>query len=255
MKRIIPYGISYDTVNTIDKYASRLLYISTGLSVLISLIGRYEWFPVLKEPLIVINISFICLYAFLDQRSHYIFTQAEMKRRLDWLDHSFGTNFSGKKSEGYFTNESLEAGLKKLAVNCFENAHHTNFIISRMSPVTLTKTIILVLIFIFSSLIGDREIARLFFELSFPALLINKLIRTIFYRTKISHVYDRFKTLFNDLMTTDFNNKTAEALRDIVEYETTLAWASTPLDSEIFYKHKDRLAEEWEDLKKEYKIT
>jgi hypothetical protein len=56
------------------------------------------------------------------------------------------------------------------------------------------------------------------------------------------------------LIKIDFENKTAEALRDIVEYETTISWASTPLRSRIFWKYKDKLAIEWEEFKQDYKI-
>lgn len=36
----------------------------------------------------------------------------------------------------------------------------------------------------------------------------------------MADVQDRFRLLFNDLMKNGFENKTAEALRDILEYET-----------------------------------
>ena len=178
-----------------------------------------------------------------------------MKRRLDWLDNSFQTNFSGKKSQNYFTNEKLSPGLYKLAVNCFENSYHTQFIISKMLSLIITQTIIIVLAFIVSAYFGNREIIRLFFELSLPAFLIQKLIKAIIYSSRIAEVHDKLKCLFNDLMKHDFDGKTAEALRDIIEYETALSWASIPLSSKMFWKNKDKLAEDWSELKREYKIN
>lgn len=252
--RIIPYSISYDTVEKLNKYASILLYTSTVVSIAISLLGYLDLLNNLKNILTVFNILFISIYVFLDNRANYVFTKAEMKRRLDWLDNSFGTNFSGKKSQNYFTNEHLSPGLNKLAINCFENSFHTQFVISKMLPAIIVQTIIIVLIFVVSASVGNREIIRMFFELSLPAILIQKLIKAIYFSSRISDVHDRFKSLFNDLMKTGFENKTAEALRDIVEYETALSWASTPLNSKIFWKYKDYLASEWEELKQEYKI-
>lgn len=253
-KRIVPYSISYETVESLNKLADIMLYASTALSIAISLLGYFQLLLSLKTTLIGINILFICTYVFLNNRANYIFTKAEMKRRLDWLDHSFGTNFSGKRSQGYFTNEQLSPGLYKLAVNCFENGYHTQFIISKMLGAIIIQTIIVVLIFISSAYIGNREIIRLFFELSLPAILIQKLIKAVYFSSRINEVQDRFKNLFNDLMKFGFENKTAEALRDILEYETALAWASTPLKSKVFRKYQDRLAQEWEQLKKEYQI-
>jgi len=43
-------------------------------------------------------------------------------------------------------------------------------------------------------------------------------------------VQDRFKSLFNDLMQLGFDNKAAEALRDILEYETALVLGIYPIE-------------------------
>jgi hypothetical protein len=252
--RIVPHSNLFAAVDRLNKYATILLYTSTVISIVISLLGYFNLIPDLKATLIGINILLICIYVFLDNRANYIFTKAEMKRRLDWLDNSFGTNFSGKKSENYFTNEHLSPGLYKLAVNCFENSYHTQFILSKMLPGIIVQTIIIVLVFISSAYIGNREIIRMFFELSLPTILIQKLIKAIYFSSRMQDVHDRFKSLFNDLMNFGFDNKTPEALRDILEYETALSWASTPLSSKIFWKYKNNLASDWEELKQEYKI-
>jgi len=252
--RIVPHNISYERVARLNKYAIILLYTSTFLSVGISMLGYFNLLTDLKTVLIVLNSMFISGYVYLDNRATYLFTKVEMKRRLDWLDNSFGTNFSGKKSKNYFTNEHLSPGIYKLAVNCFENSFHTQFIISKMLPVKITQTIIIVLIFISSAYIGNREIVRLLFELPLPIILIQKLLKAVFFSSRMMDVHDRFKSLFNDLMQFGFENKMAEALRDIVEYETAISWASTPLSSKIFWKYTDQLSADWEELKKEYKI-
>lgn len=252
--RIVPYSISYSTVEKLNKYATILLYTSTAISLTISLLGYFNFIPDLKTTLIGFNILLICVYLYLDNRANYIFTKAEMKRRLDWLDNSFKTNFSGKKSKNYFTNEQLSPGLYKLSVNCFENSFHTQSTISKMLPAIITKTIIIVLIFISSAYVGNREIVRMFFELSLPAILIQKLIKAVYFSSRMVDVFDRFKLLFNDLMKHGFENKTAETLRDILEYETALSWASTPLDSKLFWKYQKEMAKEWDELKEEFQI-
>jgi len=253
--RIAPLDMSYNTVGRLNKIATLLLYTSTLISICITTLGYFKLLPPFQIFLIVVNSLFICLYLFLDGRASYIFTRAEMKRRLDWLDNSFETNFSGKKSKNYFTNDNLSPGLYKLAVNCFENSYHTEFIISKMLPSIFVETTIIALAFVTSSYLGNKEIVRLFFELSLPAILIQKLIKAVIYSSRIAEVHDRFKLLFSDLMKHEFDCKTAEALRDILEYETALAWGSIPLQSKIFWKFKDELASDWIELKKEYKIS
>ena len=253
-QKIVPNSASYEQVERLSSISDIFLYTTTVLSIGISLLGHYNYLPDLKDTLIIINIMLVCVFVFLDNRANYIFTKAEMNRRLDWLDNSFGTNFSGKKSEGYFTNEHLSPGLYKLAVNCFENSYHTQFIISKMQLKIIIQTIIIVLFFIVSASIGNKEVIRLFFELSLPVVLIQKLIKVTIFTSRMADVHNRLKLLFNDLMKTGFDNKTAEALRDILEYETALSWASTPLSSKVFQKYKDKLAGDWEEYKKNYNI-
>jgi hypothetical protein len=67
-------------------------------------------------------------------------------------------------------------------------------------------------------------------------------------------VQERFKALFNDLSRSEFDRYTAGALRGVIDYETTLAWASIPLKGKLFTKYKSQLAAEWEELKTSYSI-
>ena len=252
--RIVPFSSSYDVAEKYSKYSDGLLYASTVLSIVISAMSAKHMFKDEQVILIAINSAIICLLFYFDNSSNYVFTRAEMKRRLDFLDNAFDTKFSGKKSQEYFTNEHLSPGLYKLAVNSFENCHHSQFTISTMLPALIAKTFIIIILFIFSAYLGNGEIMRLFFELALPVYLAQKLFKAWCYSARMSALYDRFKSLFNDLMKQDFADKTPEALRLILDYETALAWASTPLSSKIFWKNKDRLAQEWDELKLEYTI-
>lgn len=255
LRRIVPHDNLYKRVGELSKYSNWLLYISTIISVVISTLNYNKLLPALQDVLIGLNCTMIALLLYFDNRGSYLYTRAEMRRRLDWLDNSFDTNFSGKKSENYFTNEHLSPGLYKLAVNCFENSFHSEAILSKMMPAMITRTLAIIVSFILSSYFGNSEIVRMFFEITLPALLVQKMIKVIIYSSRMNEVLDRFKSLFNDLKKADFENKTAEALRDILEYETALSWASTPLSSKVFFKHKDILAKDWNELKREYNIA
>lgn len=253
--RIVPFSTSYDLAEKHGKYSDRLLYISTGVSIIISVLSCNEISKDVQHALIALNSAFICALFYFDNSSNYIFTRAEMKRRLDLLDNAFDSKLSGRKSQEYFTNDHLSPGLYKLAVNCFENSHHSQFTISKMLPGLIAKTAAIVLLFVVSAYIGSGEIIRLFFELSLPVYLAQKLFRAWCYSVRMASIYDRFKSLFNDLLKHDFSDKTAETMRLILDYETALAWAATPLSSKVFFKNKDKLATEWDDLKQEYNIN
>src|SRR4051794_21452971 len=100
---IVPHSEMYKKVDKLNQCTIILLYTSTLISIGVSTLSYNGLQPDLQTFLIVINSIFISLIIFLDSRASYIFTRAEMRRRLDWLDNSFETNFSGKKSKDYFT--------------------------------------------------------------------------------------------------------------------------------------------------------
>lgn len=252
--RVVPTDATYGRVGNLNKNAEIILYVSTAFSIVISILGYLNKFNDLKTTLTGVNIILIVCYAYFDNRGQYIFTKAEMKRRLDYLDNSFETNFSGKRSENYFTNDVLTPGIYKLAVNGFENCFHTQFIVAKMFPKILLQTIVIVALFICSAYIGNREVIRMFFELSLPLVLMQKLIKTVFFTSRLERAIDDFKHLFNDLLHADMDKKTAEALKNVLEYESALSWASMPTSSKVFFKYKDELAAEWEELKTKYQI-
>ena len=116
------------------------------------------------------------------------------------------------------------------------------------------ETIIIILLFIISAYIGNREVIRTFFELILPLSVIQKLIKAIFFTSRMNQVVENFKSLFNDLMRSNDCDKTPEFIRDILDYETTISWASIPLDSKIFEKFKNKLAADWAELTIAYNI-
>lgn len=253
LMRLVPFAKSYKVIETWNGYADLLLYGSTVLSLVITFLG-VELGEAIKTVLITLNCILIVAYVCIDNWCSFSFAKTEMTRRVDWLDNSFNTNYSGQRSQGYFTNENVSPGLYKLAVNSFENSHHTHFIISKMITGIFLKTIFIAVLFIVSFFYGDRELLRLLFELPLPVILCQKFFKALIYQSRIEHVQDRFKTLFNDLANADFDKYTAGALRGVIDYEATLSWASIPLRGKLFFKYKDQLAEEWEQLKVNYGI-
>ncbi len=251
--RFVPFAQSYNTIEKWNGYADWILYGTTVLSLVITFLGN-ELGETVKTMLVAINCVSIVGYVCIDNWCSFSFAKNEMTRRVDWLDNSFNTNYSGQRSQGYFTNENVSPGLYKLAVNSFENSHHTHFIISKMMTGIFLKTIVVAIFFIVSVFFGNRELLRLLFELPLPVILIQKFFKAFIYQSRIERVQDRFKTLFNDLANTDFEKYTAGALRGVIDYEATLSWASIPLKGKLFFKYKDQLAEEWEELKINYGI-
>lgn len=252
---------NYERVNDINKRKNWLLYTSTIITLLLSVNEKYQFtseynaFEVYSQVIVALNLLLIVGYLIFDFRATYIFSRAERTRTLQYLDNSFDTNFAGRKVENYFSQEKLNSGFYKLSVNCFENVFHTVSITREMQPKAYVKAVIVVLVFVFSAAVGDKGIVRSIIEAILPLALLQEAIKLSFFILRLDNLLDNFKSFFTSIKTSDFINKEPEAMRYVIEYETTLAWASMPLDTKIFLKLKNQLASDWEILKIEYKIN
>ena len=251
----------YDRVTYLNGWKEKALIASTVFTVLFTLNEKYrisEKYNELKDyidVLISFNLVIILTYVILDNRANYIFNKAERVRRFQYLDNSFDTSFAGNRISNYFSQDNLTPGFYKLAVNCFENTFHTFNIVRKMQFKTYRLALIVFIVFVFSAAVGEKGIVRALIEAILPLALIQDAVRTMLFINKLEHLYDSFKSLFNSWKESPFVNKEPEAMKQVIDYETTLAWASMPLDSKIFKKEQSTLATEWEILKTEYKIT
>ncbi|MNY50095.1 hypothetical protein D3C86_1855720 [compost metagenome] len=123
-----------------------------------------------------------------------------------------------------------------------------------MQPKAYVKAVIVVLVFVFSAAVGDKGIVRSIIEAILPLALLQEAVKLSFFILRLENLLDNFRSFFTSIKTSDFVNKEPEAMRYVIEYETTLAWASMPLDTKVFLRLKDQLASDWENLKVEYKI-
>jgi len=250
----------YDRVQKLTSYKNIILAVSTIITLLLTLNEKYklaERHQELRDYVIVfigLNSILIILYVALNFRADYIFTKAEKLRRLQYLDNSFDTNFAGKKTENYFTQDNIEPGFYKLCSNCFENSFHTFNIVKQMQNNVYTKAGFVLLIFIFSASVGDKSIVRALIEAILPLSLVQDAIKISVIVTRLESILDNFRIFFSNIKNSSFSNKEPEAMRLVIDYETTLAWASLPLDSKVFLRLQKPLSEEWEILKNEYEI-
>ncbi len=252
---------NFDRVIEINRRKIKILYASTLITLLLTINEKYKfliYYPDLEvyaQVVIAINLILIVSYLLLDFRATYIYSRAERNRTLEYLDNSFDTNFGGKKVANYFTQSKLNPGFYKLAVNCFENVFHTFYITREMQAKIYGKAITVIILFIFSAAVGDKGIIRSLIEAILPLTLLQDAIKLSYFISRLDKLLDNFKAFFTTLSSTGFANREPEALKYVIEYETTLAWASIPLENKIFYKMKNKLGNEWEELKLLYKIT
>lgn len=256
----MPQKNDYERVGSINKKKTYFLIISSVITLLLTLNEKYKLthlYPELNDYLVVViglNSMLIVSYVSFEMRANYIFTKAEKLRRLQYLDNSFNTNFAGRRVENYFTQDQIEPGFYKLCVNCFENNFHTYNVVRSMQSKIFGKAVIVLMIFIFSASVGDKSTIRTLIESILPLALVQDAIKTSIIITRLEGILDSFKSFFTALKTSTFTNKEPEAMKLVIDYETTLAWASMPTDSAIFLAMRTELALEWEDLKREYQL-
>ena len=260
--RVVPVDIQFKAVERLKFWSSNVLWATTGLTPLISILDSEptfawlpEWYPALKQWLIAINCCLIAAYAVLEFAASYQLSNAERDRRLDFLDNALGTRYAGQTSIGYFTNEDLRPGIYKCLVNCFENNSHSLSIVQLMFPREVTKSLIVAAIFVLTAVFGKRELVRLFFELPLAAVVLQDALKLFIFKQRLAHNQETMRFLFNDMRGQPFDDgRVAAAMRDILGYETIISWAAIKLDSELFNKHWDELAQNWEHLKKQYDV-
>ncbi|QRR03084.1 hypothetical protein [Dyadobacter sandarakinus] len=250
----------YDRVTNIEKWKTNILYLSTIITLSLTIDEKYEFSKrsdVLLDYvnwLIGINSIFVFVYVWMEIQGNLIFSKAERNRTLQYVDNSFDTNFAGKKLDNYFTQDKLSPGFYKFSVNCFENTFHTFNIVKQMQLKTYAKAAVIFAVFMFSATVGEKGMARYLIESILPLSLIQQAIKLAIFVTRLDNLLEVFSTFFSSLRGKDFTDREPEALKNVITYETILAWASIPLDSKVFTKMRDELADEWSQLKISFSI-
>jgi hypothetical protein len=251
----------YDRVHLIGVRKNWLLWISSFLTVVFSVNNKYGYTELHKELqdyvdwLIAVNSLLVVGYLVAEGRANYIFTKAEKRRRLQYLDNSFSTNFADAQAQNYFSQDNLTPGFNKLAANCFENTFHTFSVLKLMQWSIYRNASIVCIIFFFTAFIGEKGAARTLIEAVLPIVVLQEAVRTAIFITRLETLLESFRSLFSSIRSNGFHNKEPEAMKHVIDYETTLAWASMPTDSDVFLPNRQRLAQEWNVIKTTFQIS
>ncbi len=253
---IIPFKNSFDNAKTYDKYANNVLYISTIIIIIafILQVANENW-KYISEILNSINCFFIVAFAVLEFITKSIFAEASSQKRYDYIDNSFETSFSEENSENYYSNDNIEKGIYKMAVNGFENSYFTYNIAKKMIKSLWIKNTLIAIIFIFLAIMGFNSAFVMILQLSLPLILLNQAIKHTVFVNRINKIYENYRRLFQDLKSnTNRELKNPEILINVIEYESTLSWGSILLDTTIYNELNDELSEKWEEMKLNYQI-
>jgi len=252
----VPFRNKFDNAKLYDKYANYVLWFST-LLIIFAFLLKIIWPDLSYVSNIInkVNCLFIVAYAVLNFITDYIFYKASYHKRLDFIDNSFDTSYSEENSSEYYSNDDIENGIYKLAVNSFENSLFTYNISKKMLIRIWIKNSLIALVFLILAVFGYENAFVLLLQLTLPILLISKAIKLTLFVNRVNNVYENYRKLFQNLKNNSENElANPEILINVIEYEATLSWGSILLDSEIYDSINDELSKVWEEIKIKYEI-
>jgi hypothetical protein len=261
MTRIVPFDPTYTLIRKLDKSVLILLIISAFIVAgnwasvkyidetnLKKLVGLLDFWKV---------ISYVSMvgYLFISLLTRVLFHSVDKKKRNDLIDNSFGTKYCDENTVGYYNNDEIINGFKKLALNSYESSYHTENTLKRMIYKKLLLLIILSIPFLLSIFTkGGEGIVRLLFEISIPLIMLSQFVVLIIYYLNVTEINERFKIELTNIGNKEINdNDIPKLLIPIMEYYNIKSWANTNLDSKIFKKYNETISENWKNRKATFK--
>jgi hypothetical protein len=259
--RFLPYASDFTLLKKWRATGATMLYVISGLSILIPLARQFagvQWVDWTKAGLEFVNYILIIAYFATNVVSEvFLYPAAARQRRLNFIDNSLGSRFLGEDSRGYFSNDRIGPGPYKMAVNCFENCFFTFRIAKSMEKGIVIRNALFAFVFLTFAYVGIRNnaVGLPILQIFLSSLFVAALIHHLQFVSKLAVLLDKFKMFFMETMAD--TSKKAGLQYPIVlllEYETTLAYNKAPTSDRLYMKIKDQLSEEWDELKKYYKI-
>lgn len=186
------------------------------------------------------------------------FRKAEATRRNGFLDNVFGTKLADIESSGYYDTDEIGLGYRKLLANLHENSIYSNRIGKKMydkSERTLLVGIIGLAIITITNFVGMQAGVALV-DLFIAAEIIDEYRCLKAFTVETEKVIEECKMIWESgKLGKQPNNKIlAQIMKAYIHYESTLAYASVILDSDIYNELNESLEEEWEEIKKRYNM-
>lgn len=262
MTRYVPFDRKYDQIRNLEKSAFILLIFSAVLILANWILGEFfdktinENYFQLKDLTKVVSYISMVGYLVIKLVAKILFHNVEKLKRNDLIDNSFGTSYSDDNTSGYYNNNEAENGIRKLALNTYESAFHTENTLKLMLYKNMIVLVIISIPFLLSIFSKDgSDFVRLLFEISIPLTLTSDFVILLVYYLNVSGINERFKIEFTNLENDKLTDSDVPKLIiPVMEYFSIKAWANTNLDSNIFNKNNEKISKNWiirkEKLKK-----
>ena len=251
-----PLRESFKLAKKIDSIAVKILILSAILTFINFIFNKYvvslkEWAEILSNA----NTVLIVLFAVLKFSVSYIIFHTSFDKRSDFVDNSFGTNYSSNKSNKYFNNETIENGILRMGANSFESCYFTyNLAIKGLKNKWIINLIVAIII-LSLAIQGFNTVLAMVLQLTLPIYLISDAINQSLFCLRVKNILDSFCRLYNDLKEVEIaTKKEPEIILTVLNYETTLSTFNLLVSESLYNKYNPRLSEQWEKLKEQYKL-
>lgn len=251
--RIVPFKVNFELIKKIDFGLSFTLYISVVLGIILLVLSKYltKDNDHYTEQINYVLGSLSLIYFIGDLIKKFLLQLAEQRRRRDFIDNSLNTTLADIRSEGYYSNDDFDAGVYKLGVNCFENSFFSMSISLKMILKSILTSVFIIALFLTLVMGTDKITVATFLQFALPYSLLQQSIILILYYFQINAIFNYFKLVFSSAQE---NKRDLLLIHNVINYESTIAWAGLVLDDKLFNKYNESLSERWEAIKIEHGI-
>lgn len=251
--RIVPFKVNFELIKKIDSVLKWMLYSSALLGIILIVLLKYPF----KESGYYSDranylLGIISIFYFIgDLIKKFLLQLAEQRRRKDFIDNSLNTNLAEQRSEGYYSNDNFDTGIFKMGINCFENSFFSMSISLKMILGEVITCLSIIFLFVLLVMITDKITVATFLQFALPYSLLQQAIILIIYYFQVNSIFNYFKLLFSSAQE---NKKDLLIIHNVINYESTIAWAGVILSENLFKKYNSELSERWEAIKLEHTI-
>jgi hypothetical protein len=253
----IPYQNKYNIRNLTEKCSEYCAWAAGGISVLSGILFNVTGLTILLQLLHILNLALLIAYVVLTLVSKvYLTPLAEYERIGGFIDDGYETTILEKPVDfRYYNNGVAEKGVKRLVANAFKNCYFTNSVSEAMTRrIIITNIVFILTLGICGIANSSANIWISVFQFMSCSVLIDGLIRHLYFRHCILKELRNFRAI-HELLKHDSPEFEARAIYSIINYEKALSHYNHSLDSKIFQTLNTDLSDQWEEMKKRYKIS
>ena len=255
----VPQKSIFKEAENYKKWLDRIEFTATVFSIVNTIVCYWLQYPNLIQIIISgIILLFTTGIFYLQRRFEAIYRQAEEIRRDGLIDNSFNTTLANIESQEYYDTEYVDSGIKKLLASIHENSFYSEQIVAYMFKRTEQKIIFVFILLIIMAIISSVT-SQVFSAILQSFLSINYLgsyLKLRDLKLKLEQIQHNCKSIASNIKTlktkTIPKKQQAIIIREVIHYETALAYTSTMLDSKFYNKINAKATGEWKEMQNRY---